>query len=133
MVTEKLERLFAPPGERRERGARVGARVLPFFRPAIGVRGDEPRLVHRHDELHAVQERLLVVAQVTDHLFCRPALRVRTAGESGLAHVSQRLGKLGRRQRDPGQPLGAGTLRVLINGGHATPPTGHGSRSPSAG
>src|SRR5207244_1763899 len=79
------EGLFAPPGERGQRDGRVVREVLALLRPAIGVGRDEPRLVHRHDELHPLEKPLLVVAQVADHLRRGPALRGRAACENLIA------------------------------------------------
>src|SRR3989454_2445854 len=121
---EKLEGLFAPLGERGQRDGRVVREVLALLRPAIGVGRDEPRLLHRHDELHPLEKPLLVVAQVADHLRRGPALRGRAACENLIAGAPHCGRHLTRRPRDPRQPFLTRAVRVLVYRRHATPPAG---------
>src|SRR5437899_13092927 len=72
---EEFEGLAAPPRERDERHSSLVGEVLALLRPAGGDGGYEPRLVHRHDELHPSEEPLLVVAPVANDLGPRPSLR----------------------------------------------------------
>src|SRR5207245_9481842 len=76
---QEIEGLLPAPPERAHRMLGVRAEILALVGPPVGVDREEHGLVHGQDRPEAAHERLLRVAQVTEHLRCGTVLRVRTS------------------------------------------------------
>src|SRR2546430_1617502 len=118
---EERDRLPAPPSERVERFGRVVPEVLALLGPAIRVRAGEARLVHRDHHPQAIEERLLVVAQVAQDLRRRPVGdRKSTRLNSSHSQISYAVFCLEKNIRTDRRPY-SGTASPFSH--RSTPPT----------